>query len=128
MNPLAQWFTWEGAPCQVGTRSVKLAGLSSKSTCKSLLHLELLHFSDFVVPVVPNTNKGSNNWIPARYHASMAWGPWPTALRLIYIDFYKILAWTTRLLRCYGHHGWLVLCWVDRWLVPSWVDGVVGVK
>ena len=33
MNPLAQWFTWEGAPCQVGTRSVKLAGLSSKSTC-----------------------------------------------------------------------------------------------
>ena len=33
MNPLAQWFTWEGAPCQVCTRSVKLAGLSSKSTC-----------------------------------------------------------------------------------------------
>ena len=31
MNPLAQWFTWEGAPCQVGTRLVKLAGLSSKS-------------------------------------------------------------------------------------------------
>ena len=30
MNPLAQLFTWEGAPCQVGTRSVKLAGLSSK--------------------------------------------------------------------------------------------------
>ena len=40
VNPLAQWFTWEGAPCQVGTRSVKLAGLSSKSTCNSLLHLE----------------------------------------------------------------------------------------
>ena len=31
MNPLAQWFTWEGAPCQVGTGPVKLAGLSSKS-------------------------------------------------------------------------------------------------
>ena len=30
---LAQWFTWEGAPCQVGTRLVKLASLSSKSTC-----------------------------------------------------------------------------------------------
>ena len=45
MNPLAQWFTWEGAPCQVGTRSVKLAGLSSKSTCNSLLHLEFrVHF------------------------------------------------------------------------------------
>ena len=41
MNPLAQWFTWEGVPCQVGTRSVKLAGLSSKSTCNSLLHLEI---------------------------------------------------------------------------------------
>ena len=40
MNPLAQWFTWEGAPCQVGTRSVELAGLSSKSTCNSLLHFE----------------------------------------------------------------------------------------
>ena len=36
MNPLAQWFTWEGVPCQVGTRSVKLAGLSSKSTCNSV--------------------------------------------------------------------------------------------
>ena len=45
MNPLAEWFTWEGAPCQVGTRSVKLAGLSSKSTCNSLLHLEFrVHF------------------------------------------------------------------------------------
>ena len=33
MNPLAQWFTWEGAPCQVGTRLVELASLSSKSTC-----------------------------------------------------------------------------------------------
>ena len=45
MNSLAQWFTWEGAPCQVGTRSVKLAGLSSKSTCNSLLHLEFrVHF------------------------------------------------------------------------------------
>ena len=31
MNPLAQWFTWEGAPCQVGTRLVELASLSSKS-------------------------------------------------------------------------------------------------
>ena len=30
---LAMWFTWEGAPCLVGTRLVKLAGLSSKSTC-----------------------------------------------------------------------------------------------
>ena len=30
---LALGSTWEGAPCQVGTRSVKLAGLSSKSTC-----------------------------------------------------------------------------------------------
>ena len=30
---LTIWFTWEGAPCQVGTRLVKLAGLSSKSTC-----------------------------------------------------------------------------------------------
>ena len=45
MNPLAQWFTWEGAPCQVGTRSVKLTGLSSKSTCNNLLHLEFrVHF------------------------------------------------------------------------------------
>ena len=45
MNPLAQWFTWEGAPCQVGTGPVKLAGLSSKSTCNSLLHLEFrVHF------------------------------------------------------------------------------------
>ena len=45
VNPLAQWFTWEGAPCQVGTSSVKLAGLSSKSTCNSLLHLEFrVHF------------------------------------------------------------------------------------
>ena len=35
-----QWFTWEGAPCQVGTGPVKLAGLSSKSTCNILLHLE----------------------------------------------------------------------------------------
>ena len=33
MNPLALWFTREGAPCQVGTRLVKLIGLSSKSTC-----------------------------------------------------------------------------------------------
>ena len=31
MNPLAQWFTWEGAPCQVVERGVKLASLSSKS-------------------------------------------------------------------------------------------------
>ena len=31
VNPLAQWFTWEMAPCQVGTGPVKLAGLSSKS-------------------------------------------------------------------------------------------------
>ena len=30
---LALDSTWEGAPCQVGTRLVKLAGLSSKSTC-----------------------------------------------------------------------------------------------
>ena len=30
---LALGSTWEGAPCQVGTRFVKLAGLSSKSTC-----------------------------------------------------------------------------------------------
>ena len=40
MNSLAQWFTWEGAPCQVGTGPVKLAGLSSKFTCNILLHLE----------------------------------------------------------------------------------------
>ena len=41
MDPFGtQWFTWEGAPCQVGTGPVKLAGLSSKSTCNSLLHLE----------------------------------------------------------------------------------------
>ena len=33
VNPLAQWCTWEGALCQVGTRLVKLAGLSSKSNC-----------------------------------------------------------------------------------------------
>ena len=31
MDPLALWSTWEGAPCQVGTGLVKLAGLSSKS-------------------------------------------------------------------------------------------------
>ena len=41
MDPFGtQWFTWKGAPCQVGTGPVKLAGLSSKSTCNSLLHLE----------------------------------------------------------------------------------------
>ena len=27
------WPTWEGAPCQVGTRLVKLTSLRSKSTC-----------------------------------------------------------------------------------------------
>ena len=50
-------FAWEGAPCQVGTRLVKLAGLSSKSTCNILLHLEfrvqfwLLHSCvQFAVP------------------------------------------------------------------------------
>ena len=31
MNPLANWFTWEGAPCQVVVSVVKLASLSSKS-------------------------------------------------------------------------------------------------
>ena len=31
MNPLAQWLTWEGAPCQDHTRLVELASLSSKS-------------------------------------------------------------------------------------------------
>ena len=30
MNPLA-WCSWERAPCQVGTRLVELASLSSKS-------------------------------------------------------------------------------------------------
>ena len=31
MNPLAQWFTWEGAPCQVVGGGPKMAPLSSKS-------------------------------------------------------------------------------------------------
>ena len=45
MNSLAQLFTREGVPCQVGTGPVKLAGLSSKSTCNILLHLEFrVHF------------------------------------------------------------------------------------
>ena len=44
MNPLAQWFTWEGAPCQVGTRLVELASLSSKSD-QHLLMIEFrVHF------------------------------------------------------------------------------------
>ena len=34
VNHLAIWFHLGGAPCQVGTRLVKWAGLSSKSTCK----------------------------------------------------------------------------------------------
>ena len=33
-------ITSEGAPWQVGTKLVKLAGLSSKSTCNLVLHLE----------------------------------------------------------------------------------------
>ena len=33
MNLLVIWFIWVGAPCQVGTGLVKLAGLSSKSNC-----------------------------------------------------------------------------------------------
>ena len=33
MDQFTVWSTWEGAPCQVGTRFVKLASLSSKSTC-----------------------------------------------------------------------------------------------
>ena len=57
MNPLAQWFTWEGAPCQVGTRSVKLAGLSSKCTCNLCVafgvqgtHLAVYSCVQFAVP------------------------------------------------------------------------------
>ena len=33
MDLFRVWSAWEGAPCQVGTRLVKLASLSSKSTC-----------------------------------------------------------------------------------------------
>ena len=62
MNPLAQWFTWEGAPCQVGTRSVKLAGLSSKSTCKGILHCHIpcFHFMLCVAAVIINTEYINN--------------------------------------------------------------------
>ena len=32
MDLFRVWSTWEGAPCQVGTRPIKLIGLSCKST------------------------------------------------------------------------------------------------
>ena len=45
MKPFGKKVHLGGAPCQVGTRFVKLASLSSKSTCNLVLHLEFrVHF------------------------------------------------------------------------------------
>ena len=45
MNPLAQWFTWEGAPCQVGTRSCGIGKSEQQVHLQHLLHLEFrVHF------------------------------------------------------------------------------------
>ena len=45
------WSTWEGAPCQVGTRLVKLTSLSSKSTCNFCCIWSSGHSFDCCIPV-----------------------------------------------------------------------------
>ena len=68
MDLFRVWSTWEGAPCQVGTRPIKLIGLSSKSTCNICCI-----WSDLgtVLATIP----GVQFAVPADWEAPWVWVP-----------------------------------------------------
>ena len=64
MNSLAQWFTWERAPCQVVGGGVKLAPLSSKSD-STFVDDRVLGYTFgcvFLCPVCTHSRLGSS-WL-----------------------------------------------------------------
>ena len=68
MDLFRVWSIWKGAPCKVGTRSVKLTGLSSKSICNiSCIWSDL----GTVLATVP----GVQFAVPADWEAPWVWVP-----------------------------------------------------
>ena len=68
MDLIRVWSTWEGASCQVGTRPVKLTGLSSKSICNiSCIWSDLCA----VLATVP----GVQSAVPVDSEAAWVWVP-----------------------------------------------------